>query len=163
MITWLVLPSSPEPYLIAPLVGMDAGLVAGIVASVFVEVSPSRIGVITLAGTLGGLLGGAVGLPFLLKNKGIGESDLRGYGGMVLGFTSLGIVLGAVLSSKLDLKGRKKKSKGKTQVKSSALPYLLAHDEQGWAVGLPSLAPLAGPDGMPGANAFQIGLAGGEF
>ncbi len=155
MITGMVQPTSFEPYIIASLVGMDVALAAGIVASIFVDVEPRTIGLATLGGTLGGLLGATVGLPFVIKDNGPSTNDLRGYVGMIFGFSALGLTLGIVIPAALD---RKKKNK------MSSMPFLVAHDESGWGMGVPGLMLVPPVEGLgttyPGA---QIGLAGGVF
>jgi hypothetical protein len=163
-ITWMVLPDDPNPwrpYMIATLVGMDVGLAAGILAAVFLEVSPKRLGWINLAGMLGGLLGATVGMPIVLSKKNPGDKEWRGYGAMVVSFATLGLVLGSVFTAKMDRKG-KKKNKNK-KVGFSRMPFLVAHDETGWGMGVPAIMPVPAPDGSAGVPGALLGVAGGVF
>jgi hypothetical protein len=162
-LAWLAMPDLPgrlEHWMIAGVVGLDAGLVAGIVSAVFLEVSPKRLGFINLAGYLGGLLGATIGLPIVLvpKKKNLEDKHWKGYGAMVLSFSALGLVLGAVFTQKLD----KPKKKGE-KAGLSHMPFLMAHDESGWGFGVPSIAPVVGPQGMGSVTGAQIGIVGGVF
>ncbi len=157
-LAWLAIPDLPgkiEHWMIAAIVGMDVGIAAGIVSSFFLEVSPRRLGFINLAGYLGALLGATVGLPVVLAPKHIEDKHWKGYGAMVVSFSALGLVLGSILTKKLD---EKKVEKG-----LSPLPFLLAHDASGWALGIPSVSPLPGPDGTGIVRGAQLSLMGGVF
>jgi hypothetical protein len=157
-LAWLAMPDLPgkvEHWMIASLVGMDVGIAAGLVASFFLEVSPRRLGFINLAGYLGALVGATVGLPVVLVPKHVEDKHWKGYGAMVLSFATLGVVLGSILTKKLD---EKKVEKG-----LSPLPHLLAHDESGWALGVPAISPLPGPDGTGIVTGAQLSLVGGTF
>lgn len=159
MIAGMVQPTDWEGYIIATLVGMDVALAAGIVASIFVEVEPRAIGIASLGGTLGGLLGATLGLPLMVKDGGPTTKDLRGYVGMIMGFTTLGLALGIVIPVAVEKK--KKKEEGKM----STMPFLLAHEESGLKVGIPGIMPVPPIDGVntaPVAGA-QLGIAGGVF
>ncbi len=157
-LAWLAIPDLPgriEHWMIAAVVGMDVGIAAGVVSSFFLEVSPKRLGFINLAGYLGALVGATVGLPVVLVPKHIEDKHWKGYGAMVVSFSALGLVLGSILTKKLD---EKKVEKG-----LSPLPFLLAHDASGWALGIPSVSPLPGPDGTGIVRGAQLSLAGGYF
>jgi hypothetical protein len=116
-LAWLAMPDLPgkvEHWMIAGLVGLDVGLAAGIVSAVFLDVSSKRLGFINLAGYLGGLVGATVGLPVVLVPKKLEDNHWKGYGAMVLSFSALGLVLGAILTKKLDEpKAGKKKAPGR--------------------------------------------------
>ncbi|MBW2262369.1 MAG: hypothetical protein JRG91_10390 [Deltaproteobacteria bacterium] len=157
-LAWLAIPDLPgklEHWMIAAVVGLDVGLAGGIVASIFLDVSPKRLGFINLAGYLGALVGATVGLPVVLVPKHIEDKHWKGYGAMVVSFGALGLVLGSLLTKKLD---EKKVEKG-----LSPLPFLLAHDTSGWAFGIPSVSLLPGTDGTGIVRGAQLGLAGGFF
>lgn len=157
-LAWLAMPDLPgklEHWMIAALVGLDVGLAGGVVASFFLEVSPKRLGFINLAGYLGALVGATIGLPVVLVPKNVEDKHWKGYGAMVVSFSALGLVLGSIFTKKLD---EKKVEKG-----LSPLPFLLAHDASGWALGVPSLTPLPGPDGTGIVTGAQLGLVGGTF
>jgi hypothetical protein len=158
MIAGMVMPTKWEAYVIAALVGMDVALAAGIIASIFVEVEPRMVGIVSLAGTLGALVGATVGLPFVIKDNGPTDKDLRGYTGMIFGFTTLGLTLGILIPAAIAKKKKRDSSK------MSSMPFLLAHDEKGWRPGMPGLMPVPQIEGVgnPIAGA-QIGLAGGVF
>jgi len=157
-LAWLAMPDLPgrlEHWMIAGIVGMDAGLVAGIPAAVFLEVSPNRLGFINLAGLLGGLVGATVGLPIVLAPKHLEDKHWKGYGAMVLSFSVLGLALGAVLTRKLDERGA-----GESAL--SPLPYLVAHEERGWKLGVPAIMPVSTPAGGTALGA-ELAIVGGVF
>jgi hypothetical protein len=157
-LAWLAMPDLPgkiEDWMIAAIVGMDVGIAAGVVTSFFLDVSPKRLGFINLAGYLGALVGATVGLPVVLVPKNIEDKHWKGYGAMVVSFSALGLLLGSLLTKKLD---EKKVEKG-----LSPLPFLLAHDTSGWALGIPSVSLLPGPDGTGIVRGAQLSLMGGTF
>jgi len=83
-----------------PFAGLNAGLVSGIVASLFADVSRGRMALIDLSGMLGVLLGASLGTPLIFESP--DENDKRWYSAIMLASAGTGLALGALLTSGLD-------------------------------------------------------------
>jgi hypothetical protein len=83
-----------------PFGGLNVGLVSGIVASRWVEISRGRMALIDLSGLLGVLLGGSLGTPLIFENP--SGNDKRWYSAVMLGSAALGLTVGALLTSGMD-------------------------------------------------------------
>ena len=83
-----------------PFAGLNAGLAAGIVASLFVDVSRGRMALIDLSGLLGVLLGGSLGTPLIFEDP--TDNDKRWYSAIMLVSAAAGISLGALLTRDMD-------------------------------------------------------------
>lgn len=83
-----------------PFAGLNAGLVSGIVASLFVDVSRGRMALIDLSGVLGVLLGASLGTPLIFESP--DENDKRWYSAIMLVSAGTGLTLGALLTAGMD-------------------------------------------------------------
>jgi hypothetical protein len=83
-----------------PFTGLNAGLAAGIVTSLFVDLSRGRMALIDLSGFLGVLLGGSLGIPLIFEEP--TANDKRWYSAIMLVSAAAGISLGALLTRNMD-------------------------------------------------------------
>ncbi len=83
-----------------PFAGLNAGLVSGIVASLFVDVSRSRMALIDLSGLLGVLLGASLGTPLIFESP--DDDDKRWYSAIMLASAGVGLTVGALLTADMD-------------------------------------------------------------
>jgi hypothetical protein len=156
MITGLALPDDGNKYFIAGLVGLDIGLLAGGLMSIWLDVSPIRSGVITLVGLGGAALGALAGVAFVAKDD-PSDQDWRVFTGITLAGTTLGLVAGVFISSIVEQKMKEKKKKKVEEGKAQALmPFLVYHDMEGWGMGMPALTPLMQGKSV-GAHASLLG------
>lgn len=83
-----------------PFGGLNAGLVSGIVTSLFVDVSRGRMALIDLSGVLGVLLGASLGTPLIFESP--DEDNKRWYSAIMLVSAGAGLTLGSLLTAGLD-------------------------------------------------------------
>ncbi|MBN1771341.1 MAG: hypothetical protein JXB32_08780 [Deltaproteobacteria bacterium] len=83
-----------------PFAGLNVGLVSGIVASLFVDVSRGRMALIDLSGVLGVLLGASLGTPLIFESP--DEDDKRWYSAIMLLSAGAGLTVGALLTADMD-------------------------------------------------------------
>jgi hypothetical protein len=142
MITGLALPDDGNKYFIAGLVGLDIGLLAGGLMSIWLDVSPLRSGVITGVGLAGAALGVLGGVAFVAKDD-PSDQDWRVFTGITLAGATLGLIAGVFVSSIVERKMEEKKKKKVEEGEAQALmPFLVYHDREGWGMGMPALTPL---------------------
>ncbi|MBI5499270.1 MAG: hypothetical protein HY907_03440 [Deltaproteobacteria bacterium] len=83
-----------------PFAGLNAGLLAGVLTSIWVDVSRGRMALIDLSGLLGVLLGGSLGTPLIFEDP--SEDDKRWYSAIMLASAATGLTVGALLTADLD-------------------------------------------------------------
>jgi hypothetical protein len=83
-----------------PFAGLNAGLLSGILTSIWVDVSRGRMALIDLSGLLGVLLGGSLGTPLIFEDP--SDDDKRWYSAIMLASAAVGLTLGALLTADFD-------------------------------------------------------------
>lgn len=160
MITGLIQPDEGNKYFIAGLVGLDIGLLAGGLMSVWLDVSPVRSGITTLVGLGGAALGALAGVAFIAKDD-PSPNEWKIFTGILLAGTTLGVIGGVFISEivekKLEEKRKKKGKKGEDR--QAALPYLVYHTPDGWWVGMPAIMPITAGKSV----GVHTSLLGGVF
>ncbi|MFH1438252.1 MAG: hypothetical protein ABIJ56_21265 [Pseudomonadota bacterium] len=154
MITGFIIPDNANSWFIAGLVSLDLGLLAGGLASGWVDISPTQSGVITLVGLGGAAVGAIAGVAFVAKSD-PDEGDWKAFDGILLAGTTLGIIAGVFVAPIAEKKLKaKKKKKGEKQ--QAELPFFVYHSEDGWGFGIPAITPLTQGKNM-GAYASILG------
>ncbi len=154
MITGFIIPDNANSWFIAGLVSLDIGLLAGGLASGWVDISPTQSGVITLVGLGGAALGAIAGVAFVAKSD-PDEGDWKAFDGIILAGATLGIIAG-VFVAPIAEKRLKKKKKKKGEKQKAELPFFVYHTEDGWGFGIPGITPLVYGNNM-GAYANLLG------
>ena len=154
MITGFIIPDNTNSWFIAGLVSLDLGLIAGGLASGWVDISPTQSGVITLVGLGGAALGAIAGLAFVAKSD-PDEGDWKAFDGILLAGTTLGIIAGVFVAPIAEKKMKEKKKK-KGEKQKAELPFFVYHTEDGWGFGIPGITPLVQGNNM-GAYASILG------
>ncbi|MBI5489519.1 MAG: hypothetical protein HY905_19455 [Deltaproteobacteria bacterium] len=83
-----------------PFAGLNAGILAGALTSIWVDVSRGRMALIDLSGLLGVLLGASLGTPLIFEDPTVDEK--RWYSAIMLASAAVGLTVGGLLTADFD-------------------------------------------------------------